>query len=516
MFFKGGSQIEKKFFLVLGGILIFSGISFYYGYNFLIQEDSAISLFEKQRSIYYASYEEILYLFFRSFFDLSGFLLGIFVASGAIYFYLLTNNEDYGIFGLIFLSIGCIAAFHFLLVAEKIAPLHSKEAFFPYSWWKGRVFIGFSLVFGILFIYLKKWLDVKQKILTLALFLLLIVGSVFSIIYFSLFLGDFPALYSTQSKFYPYVELVPLGIFLFLGLPASYMIYQKCRSFFYLGIFLGFIPNIGVEIFFIFHPESIRMHNINLGHFMEVLSLLPPLIGIVFDNFKQFKVIEKTKLEAERSSDEKTLFMEAITKELSIPIELTQGYLHLALEEKDGPLTHPIQVCMQKCYSQLGKLQQFIQELKELSSIERGRLIYSIGKFSLQDKIQHLVNQSTNPTLFELHMPKEEVACLLDPYRGAEIVKNLLNLTMLVCPEKKSIHTLKILDNTISWECVLPGCKEPCLDMNKILSLQRKGAESMQIYLLKSITQKLIEEQGGSIIFAKSWEILFEMSIKKA
>lgn len=492
---------RKRYFYTLAIFILIGGIFFF---SLMKEGKSSLVNVPKYKDLY-----QISYPFFKTVLDVSTFLMGILLAAGSIFYYILSDDDHYAIFGIAFLGVSIFSIFHFLILNQRIIPFLGYPLFVPYSWWLGKMMIGCAFVGGVLLTFLKQIINIRKKQTMLFLFAFFLLSLISISFYFSLFLREVPLVYTPKDRYLSYQELLPVVMYLVLVIPGLCILRKKHPSFFYLGMILGFVFNSLSEIFFILYPEALFSFQLNLGRFLELIMFLPPLIGIVFDNFGFYKTAEASYLDAVKAKEQEKLFVSSMTNILKVPIFRIKGHLHSIMEGADGKLNEPQSVSINHCHQDSLILDGFIHELSELALLENKQIIYRPEKFDFKQAIQALLQGKEDAIHTEF--PKEDVYCLLDSQRGHQMIKNLIRITELVCPKNAFTYHLSKQQNQVIWECK-GADSSSCMKME---SMKLETEPTLEIYLLKKITEKLAEGQNGELSFQVDASIFFSLKLKQ-
>lgn len=243
------------------------------------------------------------------------------------------------------------------------------------------------------------------------------------------------------------------------------------------------------------------------------------LVGITRDITRRTQIrslreekarIEK-KLEALKEINKiKSEFVSVVSHELRTPLAIIKEAVGLVFDEIVGPVTSKQKEILIKAKDNVGRLSHIIDELLDMSRIERGsfKLHYSLLNFndllkSSSEFFQRLA-QSKEITL-EYSLPRQDINLFIDAHRVNQVVTNLINNAIKFTEIGGNIKVeIKLLENKVRVGVIDTGIGIAKKNLNHLFDkfIQvSKGAEASRkgVGLGLSIAKELVDKHGGEI-----------------
>ncbi|MBU1007367.1 MAG: PAS domain-containing protein [Candidatus Omnitrophica bacterium] len=248
-------------------------------------------------------------------------------------------------------------------------------------------------------------------------------------------------------------------------------------------------------------------------------GMITGLIGITRDithrvqvaNLQEENTRIQKKLEvAEDLNNMKSEFVSVVSHELRTPLAIIKEAVMLIYEGIAGPLSEKQKYILSKAKDNIGRLNGIIEDLLEVSRIERGalKLHYSLVdlKELLLDSSEYFKKISVeNGITLKYALPEEQVNVFIDAARINQVVSNLVTNAIKFTHQNDSIRIeLEILENKVRIGVIDTGvgiAKDNLSELfnkftqvSKNEAIQRKG-----LGLGLFITRELVERHGGEI-----------------
>ncbi len=230
-----------------------------------------------------------------------------------------------------------------------------------------------------------------------------------------------------------------------------------------------------------------------------------------FEHVREEKLRIQKKLEIlEELNNMKSEFVSAVSHELRTPLAIIKQLVLLIYDETIGPISDKQKEVLVKVRHNIERLKLIIDQLLDMSRLERKRLILHYSLVNLndlltesQDFFKELAKEK-NITL-NYHLPKNEVIIFIDAERIIQVVTNLINNAIKFTEENGQIKIeVKILETKIRIGVIdtgigiakedLPKVFEKFVQVSKSESKEKKG-----IGLGLSIVKELVDRHGGEI-----------------
>ena len=151
---------------------------------------------------------------------------------------------------------------------------------------------------------------------------------------------------------------------------------------------------------------------------------------LAIQNARLFREIEQKSRELQVASQHKSQFLANMSHELRTPLNAILGYTELIVDQIYGPVPEKILAVLDRVEKSGRHLLGLINDVLDLSKIEAGQLVLSLGDYSFSDVVQ-AVASAVGSLAAEKRLPLEvDVAPNLPVGRGDErrITQVLLNL----------------------------------------------------------------------------------------
>ena len=230
-----------------------------------------------------------------------------------------------------------------------------------------------------------------------------------------------------------------------------------------------------------------------------------------FERLRKDKINIEKKLEAlEELSAMKSEFISTVSHELRTPLAVIKGLVTVVSDEIVGQINHKQKEVLQKTLDNVERLKKIIDDLLDISRIERNTLKL---RYSLVD-IVDLMKDSEG---FFIKLAKEKNICLryaypdepvnvfIDADRVRQVISNLISNAIKFTMDGGKIKIeVKILEAKVRIGVIDTGIGISKADLssvfNKFTQVSKlAGAENKGVGLGLSISKKLIERHKGEI-----------------
>ena len=243
------------------------------------------------------------------------------------------------------------------------------------------------------------------------------------------------------------------------------------------------------------------------------------LIGITRDITSRIQVehlreeknhIERKLRALEELNDMKSEFVSIISHELRTPLAIIKEAVMLIFDEIAGPINDTQKGFLIKAKDGAERLRKIIDDLLDVSRIEKGKLKlhYSLVNLNdlLTDSSDYFKKLAKEKDIsLEYHLPKDQVNIFIDAGRINQVVANVINNAIKFTEQNGKIRIdLQILESKVRIGAVdtgigiakddLPKLFEKFIQVSNIHSTERKG-----VGLGLPIAKELVERHGGEI-----------------
>ncbi len=133
-----------------------------------------------------------------------------------------------------------------------------------------------------------------------------------------------------------------------------------------------------------------------LPHTVELLQIFASHAGVAVDNARLFQEIEDKGRQLEIASKHKSQFLANMSHELRTPMNAILGYTELLLDNVYGPVSDEMREVFGHIHNSGRHLLDLINDILDLSKIEAGKLVLSVGDYSMKEVV-HAVCTTLKP-----------------------------------------------------------------------------------------------------------------------
>lgn len=243
------------------------------------------------------------------------------------------------------------------------------------------------------------------------------------------------------------------------------------------------------------------------------------LVGITRDITRrmQFEHLEKEKariqkrLEVLESLNKvKSDFVSAVSHELRTPLAIIKQLVTLVFEETAGPINDKQKEIIKKTKDNIERLKNLIDELLDVSRIERDKLElrYSLVNLNdlLKDSSDFYKNLAEEKGIdLEYHLPHNDINLFIDADRINQVISNLINNAIKFTEEGGKISVeVKVLEAKVRVGVIDTGIGITKSDLsqvfNRFVQASNTGAVGQKgVGLGLAIVKELIKRHGGEV-----------------
>jgi len=241
------------------------------------------------------------------------------------------------------------------------------------------------------------------------------------------------------------------------------------------------------------------------------------LAGITRDITRrmQFERLEKEKARVEKKLEVleamnkiKSDFISTVSHELRTPLAIIKQLITLISDETIGAINSKQKEVIGKADNNIERLKKLIDDLLDISRIERDKLELHYSLVNLNDLLKDSLGfyeklaEEKGVTL-KLHFPKKEVCLFIDADRINQVISNLINNAIKFTEEGgKILIETKILETKVRVGVIDTGIGIAKADLpqlfNKFVQVSNvDGAGKKGVGLGLSIVKELVKRHGG-------------------
>ena len=128
------------------------------------------------------------------------------------------------------------------------------------------------------------------------------------------------------------------------------------------------------------------------AHTVDLLHSFAAQAAVAVENARLFQEIQEQSQQLELASKHKSQFLANMSHELRTPMNAVLGYTDLILDNIFGDVPEPIRDTLERIKSNGQHLLGLINDVLDLSRIEAGQLILSLGDYSMGDVVHAVVS----------------------------------------------------------------------------------------------------------------------------
>lgn len=230
-----------------------------------------------------------------------------------------------------------------------------------------------------------------------------------------------------------------------------------------------------------------------------------------FEHLKKEKARIEKKLEVlEELNKIKSEFISAISHELRTPLAIVKQLVMLIFEETAGPINDKQREVLEKARDNIERLRNLIDDLLDISRIERDRLRlhYSLVNINtlIKDSSDFFKKLAAEKDIsLKYHLPKEQINLFIDADRINQVLSNLINNAIKFTEEGGKIKVeVAVLETKVRIAVIDTGIgiakSDLALIFHKFMQISKMAvAERKGVGLGLSIAKELVERHGGEI-----------------
>lgn len=243
------------------------------------------------------------------------------------------------------------------------------------------------------------------------------------------------------------------------------------------------------------------------------------LIGITRDITRRMQLenIHKDKIALEKklaSLEElhklKSEFISVVSHELRTPLAIVKEAVELVFDEFAGEINNKQRELLKKSKENIERLRRIIEELLDMSRIERNKfkLRYSLVNLNslIKDSSSYFKKLAFEKDVtLSYSLPKEDINIFVDSERLNQVITNLLSNAVKFTERGGKINVeLKVLENKIRIGVIDTGIGISKEDLPKIFDkfvqvTNGRGLERKGLGLGLAIAKQIVEKHGGEI-----------------
>lgn len=216
-----------------------------------------------------------------------------------------------------------------------------------------------------------------------------------------------------------------------------------------------------------------------------------------FEHLKQERARIKKKLELlEELNKLKSEFISTVSHELRTPLSIINQLVMLIFNETIGPINKTQRETLKRTKDNIERLKKIIDELLDISRIERGRfkLHYSLVNLNdlLRDSSDFFKKMAEDKGIsLDYYLPRKQVNIFMDVERINQVISNLIdNAIKFTEQDGKVMVEVKVSENRVRIGVIdtdigmarqdLPRLFNKFVQASKVSQRQKKGLEGLE------------------------------------
>jgi len=414
-----------------------------------------------------------------------------------------THNRDYYVIGLAFTIMVIRLLFPYLFFAISYCGTRPISRSFTilvsYAWEN----LSFAIMAGVVIIRMtRSHLRFEKLLITYFGFIFLLV---LEIIFFDRLLP-----YRDLMVWTPFLFTMLNIVILSFAITSCYALRGSVHHFYRKAFWLFYAHQ--VVVFFFYFDKSSYVFNY-LGDVLPILGAAFIVLAVYTSIRNE---IESKSLRLRQLDATKSRFLAVVSHELKTPLSSMKMSYDLLLSEKIGELTSHQNEAVSVIKNNADRLIRMIEELLDVSRIERGEFSLNLKKGDLREFLRALVKESKKNLVkrskeLVAALPAQPIEMLFDADKVSQVIINLLHNADRYNRDAGILRlTVKDGAKFVVFDVVDQGPGVPAEKMSRIFdSFVRAGRRSNGeggLGLGLHIAKQIVEAHGGSIIVAETGE----------
>lgn len=307
------------------------------------------------------------------------------------------------IIGLALFTCGCMDAFHTLAANRLIEATVPNENFIPFTWAISRAFNAIIISVGVIIVMIRKIRYAKgyaNIIVTSSAFGLVAYG----VISYTATSTNLPQTMFPDSIITRPWDAIALAIFVISAFFLYPKFHRQQQSFFSAALWISVIPGIATQFHMTFGSSALFDNHFNIAHFLKIIAYLVPLLGLLLDYVRTYRIESIAKAgaeeaeqllglrarELEESNTSLEQFTHAVSHDLKAPLRAIHNYADWLREDLEELLNDDQHEYLDGLGRAVNQSEVLIEDLLELSRIGRTRNLSEL--ISLTEFFNQLVD----------------------------------------------------------------------------------------------------------------------------
>lgn len=406
----------------------------------------------------------------------SAFWIAMFTVILAFTNFRITGDVTTPIIGTVLFCAGAMDGIRALIIYRFIKGIGDSTNLAPLSWTVTQLFYGLLLLFTISLFSIKdkrqeEWEKEKGfgfAILVSTFFFIILYGTIHILITSK----NLPVTIFPNSPICRPWEILPLALFLIIGIFILPNFYKRHESIFSHALLISIVPQVFSEFHMAFGSTSIFDNHFNIAHFLKVVSYLVTFAGLVMDYHRTYresedlnlqlvseiferkyaeKKLAKQALELKRSNEELEQFTYIASHDLKEPLRMVTSYTQLLKKRYKDKLDSDANEFIDFAVDGALRMQNLINDLLNFSRVTTQGKVFEYIELqdSLNNAMQNLkvaIDESNAKITYD-PLPKIKA----DRLQISQLFQNLLgNAIKYKREDSPKIH-ISITENKHEW-----------------------------------------------------------------
>ncbi|MCH8252933.1 MAG: hypothetical protein IID36_10820, partial [Planctomycetes bacterium] len=480
--------------------------------------------------------------FVHTILEWSAFCTAIFTAILAFVHFRIKRDVATPIIGVALFCAGCMDAFHTLAADRLIHASADNTDLIPFTWAICRLLNALIMTVGV-GMFLFRGINVQKE----GLRFIVLTSGVFGITAYVVIRtcatsSQLPQTMFPESLVTRPFDVIPLVIFLILGLVLYPLFCKKHTNVFSQALLISAIPNIMTQVHMAFGSTALFDNHFNIAHFLKIISYLVPCAGLLLNYTRTHKELETeirdrkqtsrelratmrrleeqtrdlryAQFAAEQASKAKSEFLANMSHELRTPMNSIIGFTERLLEKIGPTLPEQHLDSLQTVDRNSKHLLGLINDVLDISKIEAGAMTLKLTSFDLVGIVSEVVQRSRSlvdnkPLDIYVRLPDVPLPIVADQLRVQQIMTNLLSNSIKYTKQGTVIVSAGATIDEQLGECIRITVKDTGIgikpgDLNSLFDKfsqveESGGRPGGGTGLGLAITDQLVKLHGGRI-----------------
>ncbi|WP_166636663.1 sensor histidine kinase [Zeaxanthinibacter enoshimensis] len=319
----------------------------------------------------------------------------------------ITGNLATPIIGMALLCAGFMDAFHALASTQLIKSVADNENFIPLTWAVSRMFNALILLAVTLFILIriKPTGNLRKRHNTVVITNIILLLISYIVVRLCARSENLPSTMFPEDIITRPYDVVPLLLFIILGLVIFPRFYRRERNVFSHALIWSMVPAVATQLHMSFGSARLFDAHFNIGHYLKVIFYLVPFTGMLIDYLityreekKRLALLAVAHRELERKNKELEQFVYIASHDLQEPLRTVMNFTELLHQDYGERLDDTANTYMNFIQKASSRMSALIKGLLDYSRIGAAKKRKTVNLTTLINSVIEDLNASIKET----------------------------------------------------------------------------------------------------------------------